>query len=862
MKKTIYLKDYRAPEYQIDSVDLIFDLALENTTVRSRLAIRAKPGTLPNTPLLLNGDDLELVNIRYDGEILPPIAYELNEEGLLIKHPASAFTLDITTKINPAANSRLSGLFVTGGVFCTQCEAHGFRRITYFIDRPDNLSRFTTTIVADKEQYPVMLSNGNKIDGGETNDGRHWIKWEDPFRKPSCLFALVAGKFDRLEDKFITCSGREVTLHLYVEPGQLDKTTYAMASLKKAMRWDEEMYGREYDLDIFMTVAVRDFNFGAMENKGLNIFNSKYILANPETATDVDFENILGVVGHEYFHNWSGNRVACRDWFQLSLKEGLTVFRDQTFTAEQTSAAIKRIDDVNILRTHQFAEDSGPMAHPVQPKSFIEVDNFYTLTVYNKGAELIRMQRTLLGKEKFRAGMDLYFQRHDGQAVTIEDFLQAMQDASGIDLRQFKHWYDQIGTPKLTVNDNYDAKRQTYTLTIAQTLSATNKMQQPLHIPVAVGLLDEKGKEILPTQVLEVKQMEQQFVFNQITKKPVPSLLRSFSAPVHIDYAYRKAQLTLLLAHDTDSFSRWDAGQQLALLQVNQLLAAIKNEEALCVDETYLDAVGRIITGDFSDKALQALLLTLPSEKYLIESMQIADPAAIHRAREFLRYNIVEYWQKQLVQLYQQNVVPGEYCHRAEDNAHRRVKNVCLSYLSLIDQGELAWQQYQTANNMMDRMAALQVLANLNGAYRQQALTDFYQRYEQDALVTDMWLMVQALSSLPNTLQRVRTLMQDKVFNIKNPNSVRALIGTFANANLAQFHASDGSGYAFLSEQVIAIDQFNPQLAARLVTPLLPWYQFTPERRRLMRDQLEHIMAAATLSKNTDEVITKALAKK
>ena len=861
-KKITYLKDYRKPEYRIDSVDLIFELEASNTIVKSHLQIQAQRETKLGTPLLLHGEDLTLTSIHLDGEELPSSAYQINEEGLLLLDPPLAFSLDIINRINPEANTCLSGLFITNGVFCTQCEPHGFRRITYFIDQPDNLSRFSTTIVADKEHYPILLSNGNCVDSGMAANGRHWVKWEDPFLKPSYLFALVAGKLDLLEDQFITQSGRKVNLQLYVEPGELPKTAHAMQSLKQAMRWDEKVYQREYDLDIFMIVAVRDFNMGAMENKGLNIFNSKYILANPETATDVDYENILGVVGHEYFHNWSGNRVTCRDWFQLSLKEGLTVFRDQTFTADHVSAAIKRIDDVNILRTHQFAEDNGPMSHPVQPKSYIEIDNFYTMTIYNKGAEVIRMQHTLLGQQNFFAGMDLYFQRHDGQAVTIEDFVQAMQDASGVDLTQFKRWYHQAGTPELMIKDAYDAEQQQYTLSVTQKIPTTpGKMEkQALMIPLAMGLLDQQGKEILATQVLVVDQEKQSFTFNNIEQKPIVSLLRDFSAPVKLQYNYSDAELALLLAHDTDSFSRWQAGQQLALQQINALIQAYQQQQTMQINAAYIEALRRVMVSAFDDLALQALLLTLPSEKYIIELAEIADIDAIHHAREFLRSAIATQLTTELTTLYQQNLIAGDYQNTAEDNAKRRVKNICLSYLSLLDKGGLAWQQYQVANNMSDSIAALTALASLEVPYRQQALQLFYKKWRQDPLVMDKWLSVQAMANFPHTLQHVIALMQDEVFNIKNPNSARALLGAFVNGNLAQFHAADGSGYAFLAEQVLRIDQFNAQLASTLVTPLVHWRKFTVARQALMKQQLEKIIAVKELSKNTYEVVNRALA--
>ena len=859
--KTTYLKDYKAPAYQIKNVDLVFELDPKKTIIKSHLKIKVKPDATTSEALILQGENVKLLSIHLNDKILSADDYVVTAETLTLHNPPANFTLDIITQINPAANTALSGLYISNDVFCTQCEAEGFRRIMYFIDRPDNLSRFSTIIIADKAKYPVMLSNGNCVAEGEMEDGRTWVKWEDPFLKPSYLFALVAGKLDLLEDKFVTKSGREVKLQLYVDVGELNKTAHAMECLKKSMRWDEDIYRREYDLDIFMTVAVRDFNMGAMENKGLNVFNSKYILANPKTATDFDYENILRVVGHEYFHNWSGNRVTCRDWFQLSLKEGLTVFRDQSFTADHVSIAIKRIDDVNVLRTYQFPEDSGPMAHPVQPKSYIEIDNFYTQTIYNKGAEVIRMQHTLLGEEKFHQGMDLYFQRHDGEAVRIEDFVQAMEEASGLDLTQFKNWYHHAGTPELTIKDKYDAKQKQYTLIVSQQTSATpgQKEKQPFHIPLAVGLLDQKGNEILSTQVLQLTAATQEFVFDDVKEKPVVSLLRGFSAPVNYTFTYTSQDLALLLAHDSDSFSRWQAGQHLALQQLNQLMTAYKTKQLLQIDDDYIAALHQVAVGEFSDPALQALLLTLPSEKYMFELEENIDPDAIHIAREFLHETIAAKLASELDSLYQKNVVTENYSNNSFENAKRRIKNVCLSYLSLIDSGEHAWQQYQTADNMTDTIEALAELVNFNNPYREEALQDFYEQWQHDALVMDKWLTVQAISNFPNTLDTVKKLMHDKVFNKKNPNSVRALIGAFVGQNPVQFHTADGSGYKFLVAQIIEIDRLNAQVAATLVVPLLHWRRFSADRQQLMKQQLERILAIKNLSKNTYEIVSKAL---
>jgi aminopeptidase N len=855
-----YRKDYQPHPYRIEKADLIFELIPERTVVKSQLIVVAKPKTVTGTELFLDGSDLELLSVSVNGEQLAEDKYRLTPEGLSIFHLPRESTIDIINVINPQANTQLNGLYVSGNTFCTQCEPHGFRRITYFIDRPDNLSRFTTTIVADKKHYPILLSNGNLVDSGEGADDQHWAQWEDPFLKPSYLFALVAGNLDLLEDEFITHTGRHVTLHIYVDLGESDKAGFAMQALKQSMHWDESVYGREYDLDIFMIVAVRDFNMGAMENKGLNIFNSKYILVNPQTATDVDYENVLRVVAHEYFHNWSGNRVTCRDWFQLSLKEGFTVFRDQTFTAEHTSLATKRIDDVNLLRNHQFAEDAGPMAHAVLPESYIEMNNFYTVTIYEKGAELIRMMSTILGPEKYRLGTDLYFEKHDGDAITIEHFVQAMEEASDIDLNHFRHWYRQAGTPHLLVKQEYDSQKHIYRLTIQQETKPTPGQQDkvPLHIPLAVGLLNQAGQEIMPTVILNVTRSTETFEFEHVAKSPIVSLLRGFSAPVKLHFDYTDAELAVLLKYDTDGFARYEAAQQLALRQIKQLIQAYQDKQKLRVEPAYLSALLTISNMAFTDKALQALLLSMPTEKYVVESLDNVDIDAVHLAYQVLKVSIAAALQAQLQKLYQTSV-SKKYRYQPADTNKRRLKNTCLSYLSCIDRGELAWQQYQTADNMTDSLAALFALANNpESPYREQAINDFKTRWQNDALVMDKWFAVCASADVPNVLAEVRTILKDPLLNIKNPNSARALIGSFAT-NLIHFHAANGSGYQFLADQIINIDSFNPQVAARLLVGFTPWRKFDKPRQKLMQKQLKRVADKKDLSKDVYEVVHKML---
>ncbi|MEJ2509493.1 MAG: aminopeptidase N [Gammaproteobacteria bacterium] len=874
----IFLKDYTPPAYLVDTAELDFELDAETTTVRSRLSMHRNP-VVPHdaAPLVLDGQDLELVSLTLDGRGLEANEYKVGEESLTIENVPERFTLEVETRIHPAANTALEGLYASGGMLCTQCEAEGFRRITYYPDRPDVMAVFTVTLLADRERYPVLLSNGNPFESQVLDDGRQRVRWHDPYPKPSYLFALVGGQLDYHEDRYTTCGGREVTLRIYVEPRNLGKCEHAMACLKQAMRWDEETYGREYDLDVFNIVAVDDFNMGAMENKGLNVFNAACVLASPETATDDDYYNIQGIVGHEYFHNWSGNRVTCRDWFQLSLKEGFTVFRDQEFSADMNSAAVKRIGEVNILRTHQFAQDAGPMAHPVRPDSYIEISNFYTVTVYNKGAEVVRMVRNLLGAEGFRRGTDLYFERHDGQAVTTDDFIRAMEDANEVDLTQFKLWYDQAGTPELRVRAEHDPKTGTYTLHVRQSCPATPGQpdKAPFHIPLAVGLLDAEGRElplrlagesapVSGTRMLEVREAEQRFSFVDIADPPVASLLRGFSAPVKVLMDRSDAELAFLLAHDSDEFNRWDAGQQLAIHTLLRLIPAWQAGESLALDDSFVDAFGRVLADRSADPALVAQALTLPSEAYLADQCEVVDVAAIHAVRQFARERLAEALREQWEATYAALADDGPYRFTAEGMARRWLKNLALGYLMELDEdaGDIqarCLDQFESANNMTDALGALGTLVHHDIPARERALNAFYDRWQDDPQVVDKWFALQAGSRLPDTLARVKALMNHPAFKLTNPNKVRALIGRFCQGNPVRFHAADGSGYAFLADQVLALDGLNPQIAARLLGAMSRWRRYDEARGALMRAQLERVRSHPGISKDVYEIAAKSL---
>ena len=875
--KTIFLKDYSPPDFIIEQVDLRFELGDSETLVHARLQIsRRTPEAVNRQPLVLYGHDMELVALALNEAALRPEQYRVDAETLAIDDVPDQFLLDMTTRLFPQNNTSLEGLYVSNGKFCTQCEAEGFRKITYYLDRPDVMAPFTSTLVADKEKYPVLLSNGNLVEQGELDDGRHWATWKDPFKKPSYLFALVAGKLDCLKDEFITMSGRKVALHLYVEPGNLDKTRHAMDSLKHAMRWDEERFGLEYDLDIYMIVAVGDFNMGAMENKGLNIFNTAYVLAKPETATDADYEGIEGVIAHEYFHNWTGNRVTCRDWFQLSLKEGLTVFRDQEFSADMGSAAVKRINDVRMLRAHQFAEDAGPMAHPVRPESYVEINNFYTVTVYEKGAEVVRMYQTLAGRDGFRKGMDLYFKRHDGQAVTTDDFCAAMADANNLDLEQFRNWYRQGGTPELEIDSEYDAGKKSFTVSIRQHCPPTpgQAEKRPFHIPFAMGLLDDNGKEIPvrlegeatgagTTRVLELRETENRFTFVDVPVEPVPSYLRGFSAPVKVNAGLSNEQLSFLLAHDSDAFNRWDAGQQLAINIMLALIDDVHHGRALQLDPLFIEAMRKTLVNTVLDRALIAEALTLPGETYLLELCEVADPDAIHQARDFVRRTLAGALRDDFVNVYTASDTAGEYRFNADDAGKRSLKNTCLAYLSTIGDKaaiERCLHQYNDANNMTDSLAALACLSNIDCAERQITLDAFYDKWQQDALVVNKWFSLQAGSSLPDTYERVVALMGHPAFDIRNPNRARSLIAAFSRSNPLHFHRADGKGYRFLADRVLQLDALNPQVASRMVGAFNRWRKFDTDRQKLMQAELQRILASPDLSKDVYEIVSKALA--
>ena len=858
--KTIYLKEYSQPDYWIDRVDLRFELEPEKTRVISELHIRRRESLADNVPLVLNGEQLKLLSVAIDQRSLDASEYKVDNESLTIPHVPAEFVLRTEVQINPLSNTSLEGLYQSSGNFCTQCEAEGFRKITYYLDRPDVMAIFSTTIVADKKHYPVLLSNGNPVDKGELDNGRHWVKWQDPFKKPCYLFALVAGDLQCIEDQFTTMSGRDVTLQIFVEAHNIDKCDHAMASLKKSMQWDEQKYGREYDLDIYMIVAVDDFNMGAMENKGLNVFNSKYVLARPESATDVDYVGIEGVIGHEYFHNWSGNRVTCRDWFQLTLKEGLTVFRDQQFTADMTSATVKRIDDVNVLRSRQFAEDAGPMAHPIQPDSYVEINNFYTVTVYNKGAEVIRMIHTLLGEEKFRQGMDLYFERHDGEAATTEDFLSAMEDASGIDLTQFRRWYHQAGTPELEINTEYQPQDKSLVLTVKQ--SSPVESNQPFHIPLAVCLLDAQGNEVPESNtILSVSEAEQEFAFNNVPDNAVLSALRNYSAPVKLKVSLSDEQLAFLMARDTDEFNRWNSAQQLACNILLQLIEDYRQSKELQLPQSFIDAFKAVLNDRSLDKALAARILSLPGDDYLASLMDVIDVDGIHHVREFCKTTIADALQADFEKVYTA-CQSDEYSLSAEAMGQRSLRNLCLSYLLSLNtpsSRQLAMQQYQQAGNMTDKMAALRALVHTECEEKQALLADFYQQWQDDALVIDKWFTVQATAPLNNTLEQIEQLQQHKDFDLRVPNRVRALIGAFSQANMACFHDISGRGYALLTDCVLALNEINPQIAARLALPLIQWQRYDSERQALMKQQLQRIAGHEALAKDVYEIVSRGL---
>ena len=870
------LADYAPPPFLVDEVDLDFELDEERTLVRAKLAVRRNPAAEPAADLVLDGEGLETRAVRIDAVAVSGNRVEIAAETLTVRDAPDAFVLETEVAVRPGANKSLEGLYASSGNLCTQCEAEGFRKITWSLDRPDVMARYRVRIVGDPGRYPVMLSNGNDVERGALDDGRRYVVWEDPFPKPSYLFALVAGRLEFVEDRFTTGSGREVALRIYVEPHNIDRCGHAMDSLKRAMRWDEQIYGLEYDLDTFMVVAVDDFNMGAMENKGLNVFNSAYVLARPDTATDRDFAAIETVIAHEYFHNWTGNRVTCRDWFQLSLKEGLTVFRDQQFTADMSLRDVKRIRDVRLLRTHQFAEDAGPMAHPVRPDSYIEIGNFYTVTIYNKGAEVIRMLHTLLGDGTFRAGVRLYLERHDGQAVTTGDFVAAMEAASGMDLAQFRRWYTQAGTPVLRARGAYDAARAQYVLDIEQRTPPTPGQPEklPLHVPVRFALLGADGGNLplhcaVPAlageceAVLDVRGMRHTFRFSNVAACPVASLARGFSAPVKVEIERSDDELEFLIARETDPFNRWDAAQEYAvrlmLRMVDDRLAGVEVD----VPDGFVRAMRALLLDDAADPAFTAEALTLPSESNLADRMEVIAVEAVHEVRETLKATLARRLSDAFASVHDANRPGGPYRFDAESAGRRSLKNLCLGYLMELDDPAVrstCRRQLETADNMTDALAALACFADARDPERHDRLAWFEERWKDDPLVLDKWFSLQATSRLPDTLDNVRGLIGHPGFDLRNPNRVRALVGAFCHANQRRFHDASGRGYRFLSEHVLAIDAFNPQSAARLLGAASRWRRLDAARGRLLRSELERVLAASGLSKDCHEIARKFLA--
>ncbi len=864
--KTIYRREYKISDYLIDEVELRFELAAEQTQVHSTLKIRRHPESKTVNPeLVLLGEGLTLQRIYLNQQLLTPNDYQLTAESLTLNNlPLQPFELIIENSIYPIKNTALEGLYLSNDLLCTQCEAQGFRRITYFLDRPDIMSRFTTTLIADKNLYPRLLSNGNLIASGELDHHRHWVTWQDPFAKPCYLFALVAGQLVVCEDQFTTNSGRTISLQIFVEAHDSDKCDHAMQSLKKAMIWDEQNYGREYDLDLYMIVAVSHFNMGAMENKGLNVFNSQFVLARPDTATDQDYAGIEGVIAHEYFHNWTGNRITCRDWFQLSLKEGFTVFRDQQFSADQQSAAVKRIDDVNLLRTRQFAEDASPMAHPVRPDSYIEISNFYTVTVYEKGAEVVRMLHTWLGAEGFRRGCDRYFAKFDGQAVTCDDFVQALAEANQMDLSLFQQWYSQSGTPILTIETDYDDAQQRLIVRLHQynppTLSQPVKPALPL--PIKFAAFYPNGELAIAEQLLKFTEMTQEFIFETISEKPILSCLRGFSAPVKLILDYSLEELAFLFAHDNDSFNRWEAGQKLITRLIFDLVTDIQTHQPLVLNPIYIEAIRQILQQQKPDLAYTALLLTLPSLAYLTEQMKVVEVDKVYQAREFVRQQLAQQLQPLWLATYLEQNQDQTSAFTPIAAGRRRLKNSCLSYLASLSTTEteqLLLQQFQQSQTMTDQIAALEWIIESNHSQKVQCLQQFYQQWQQESLVIDKWFKLQAQASVAGTFATVQQLMNHPAFNLKLPNRVRALIGTFSQSNLLHYHAADGSGYQFLADRVIELNGLNPQIAARMLTPLTRWQRFDLARQQLMKIQLQRIMQTPNISNDVFEIASKSL---
>jgi aminopeptidase N len=873
VSKTVFRASYRPFAWILDQVKLRFEIGDESTRVISEIQLSRNPSARPGDDIELDGQQMELVSVLMDGRVLVPGDYSVNADKLVIHNAPDSCALTIEVLIKPQENTALEGLYPSGEFLLTQCEAEGFRKITYFPDRPDVMTRFEVTIIADRKRYPVLLSNGNAVNRGELDDGRHWVRWDDPFAKPSYLFALVAGDLAHIEDHFVTRSGRDVTLRVYVEHENVDRCDHAMESLLHAMQWDEDRFGLEYDLDIYNIVATNDFNMGAMENKSLNIFNSKYVLARPDTATDVDYKGIEGVIGHEYFHNWTGNRITCQDWFQLTLKEGLTVFRDQEFSSDMQSRAVKRIQDVRDLRSRQFPEDAGPMSHPIRPDKYIEVNNFYTMTVYQKGATIIRMYQTLLGVKGFQKGLKLYIERHDGQAVTCDDFLAAMSDANGANLQRFGRWYGQSGTPEVSVSTDYDARQSRFTLHLSQRTPPTHDQQekQALVIPFAMGLLSPAGEEY-PLQLsgedspsgtsrlLLLEEDKQSFTFENIPQMPVPSLLRDFSAPVKLRYTWSTNDLAVLMAHDSDSFMRWEAAQLLAQGEILSNVERRANGASMEVDRGLVEAFKTLLEETGSDPALVAEAIMLPGEDYLAEQMDIVDVDGIHAARTFVKTTLAT----ELKHLFQQRYVSLDndavYDKSPASIARRSLKNICLSYL-LETRGGVAFVEAQLAasDNMTDTLAALRGLVWAGASSAAAALSAFEQRWKDDSLVMDKWFAIQASKPGEETVEVVRTLMEHPAFSITNPNKVRSLIGAFSMANPTGFHAAHGAAYRFHADRVIELDSLNPQVASRLASAFNQWKRYDQARQKLMKIELERIASVDGLSPGVFEIISKAI---
>lgn len=857
----IYLKDYKPSSFNIDNIELFFDLSPQHTRVKAVMSVHKNAKTLQQqADLVLDGEKLKLIYLAINNNELGKDGYKIDEEHLTLYSVPQQFELTIITEINPQENSALSGLYMSNHFFCTQCEANGFRRIMYYLDRPDVLARFSTTISADKKHYPVLLSNGNLIDQGETTD-KHWVKWQDPFPKPAYLFALVAGHLECIEDSFTTQSGRTIALYFYVEAENKDKCSHAIDALKRAMAWDEKTYGREYDLDVYMVVAVNDFNMGAMENKGLNIFNAKYILANPKTATDQDYENIEKVVAHEYFHNWTGNRVTLRDWFQLSLKEGLTVFREQQYAADIFTAGVQRIDDVTLVRTAQFAEDAGPMSHPVRPASYIEMNNFYTVTVYEKGAELIRMIHTFLGQQTFRKAMDRYFDRYDGQAVTTDDFVTVMEEASQKDLSQFRRWYEQAGTPVVEAHWDYDETKHQLDLVLTQNTPPTpgQAHKEPLQMPIAMALFDKQGQQI-QHKVLDFNQPQQRFIFNDIKQNPLPSLVRNFSAPVKLKVPYSDSDWAFLLTYESDDFSRWNAAQQMAVQFIHRLVeSADASEELLLAD--YVLALNHVLMHSKLDKALLSKILSLPSENYLAETLTQVDVDNLVKARDFLKSSLAHALKQDLLVIYHENK-GTEASFNPSNAAKRSLQNSCLDFLGVLDTPDihqLCATQYHHAQTMTEQLGALQAINNSSCDLRNELLNAFYDQWRHDPLVVNKWLALQASSHAAETFSTLELLVHHEAFKLTNPNNVYALLVTFARNNMRHFHHISGRGYVFIADYVLTLDGINPQVAARLASSFNNWKHFDVTRQKLMQQQLVRISEKSALSKDVYEIVTKAL---